>query len=98
MGELLVNTLQVAVSPLVFLLWAVSLLAHAVGSLICPKRRRPAPRSILITGATSSIGEALAVEYAGPGVNLALTGRNATALATVKATAEARGATVRSLP
>jgi len=34
-------------------------------------------RSILITGASSGIGEALATAYAGPGISLALTGRNA---------------------
>ena len=33
------------------------------------------PRSILITGASSGIGEALAELYAAPGVTLALTGR-----------------------
>ena len=35
------------------------------------------PRSILITGASSGIGEALAMTYAAPGVNLALGGRDA---------------------
>jgi NADP-dependent 3-hydroxy acid dehydrogenase YdfG len=34
------------------------------------------PRSILITGATSGIGAALAEAYACPGVTLALTGRH----------------------
>ena len=32
------------------------------------------PRSIVITGASSGIGEALAVLYAAPGAALALTG------------------------
>lgn len=35
-----------------------------------------APRSILITGATSGLGAALARAYAAPGVRLALTGRD----------------------
>ena len=34
------------------------------------------PRSILITGASSGIGEALALAYARPGAFLALTGRD----------------------
>ena len=42
-----------------------------------------APKHILITGASSGIGEALAYEYAGPGVILALTGRNAARLEAV---------------
>jgi short-subunit dehydrogenase len=50
--------------------------------------------SIVITGASSGIGEALATDYAGPGVALALTGRNAERLATVAAACRAKGATV----
>lgn len=34
------------------------------------------PKNILITGASSGIGEALAMAYAGPGIRLAITGRN----------------------
>ena len=34
------------------------------------------PQSIVITGASSGIGAALAKAYAGPGIHLALTGRN----------------------
>jgi short-subunit dehydrogenase len=50
--------------------------------------------SIVITGASSGIGEALALDYAAPGVALALTGRNAERLAGVAAACRAKGATV----
>lgn len=52
------------------------------------------PRSILITGASSGIGEALARLYARPDVSLALTGRDAARLATVAETCRQRGAAV----
>lgn len=52
------------------------------------------PRSIVITGASSGIGEALALLYAAPGVALALTGRDAARLDGVAAACRARGATV----
>ncbi|MFA5123355.1 SDR family NAD(P)-dependent oxidoreductase [Zavarzinia sp.] len=54
----------------------------------------PHPRSILITGASRGIGAALAEVYAAPGVTLAITGRDAAALATRKAALEAKGARV----
>ena len=53
-----------------------------------------APRSILITGASSGIGEALARHYAGPGVRLALSGRDSARLEAVADACRARGATV----
>jgi short-subunit dehydrogenase len=53
-------------------------------------------RSILITGASSGIGRALALEYARAGVTLALTGRDAPRLDTVAALCRASGATVNS--
>lgn len=52
------------------------------------------PRSILITGASSGLGEALARHFAGPGVALHLGGRSGARLAAVAAAAEARGARV----
>ena len=58
--------------------------------------QRDPPRSILITGASSGIGEALALLYAGVGVSLALTGRDAARLAAVAAACRARGAAVES--
>ena len=52
------------------------------------------PRAILITGASSGIGEALALVYAAPGVFLALLGRDETRLSAVAAACRARGADV----
>lgn len=50
--------------------------------------------SIVITGASSGIGEALALDYAGPGIALALNGRDAARLQAVADACRARGATV----
>lgn len=52
------------------------------------------PRNILITGASSGIGEALAVHYAAPGIFLALSGRDATRLQIVVELCRQRGAAV----
>ena len=53
-----------------------------------------APRTILITGATGSIGGALAEIYAEPGITLLLQGRNSPRLAEVANRCEQRGARV----
>ncbi|NQW10864.1 MAG: SDR family NAD(P)-dependent oxidoreductase [Alphaproteobacteria bacterium] len=50
------------------------------------------PRTILITGASSGIGSALALEYAAPGVTLFLGGRNRDRLELVAEQARAKGA------
>ena len=55
------------------------------------------PRSILITGASSGIGEALASAYAAPGVRLALGGRDAGRLEAVAAGCRARSAEVAAV-
>ncbi|HLI12444.1 MAG TPA: SDR family NAD(P)-dependent oxidoreductase [Alphaproteobacteria bacterium] len=52
------------------------------------------PRHILITGASSGIGAALAEAYAGPGIRLALSGRDASRLEAVAAACRSKGATV----
>ena len=52
------------------------------------------PRSILITGASSGIGRALAREYAAAGVRLTLVGRDAARLEAVAAECRAKGAGV----
>lgn len=55
-----------------------------------------APRTILITGASSGLGEALALLYASPEANLALIGRNAVRLEKVAHECIARGAVVHT--
>jgi len=49
-------------------------------------------RHVLVTGASSGLGRALALVYAAPGRRLALLGRDATRLGEVAAAVEARGA------
>jgi len=52
------------------------------------------PQSIVITGASSGIGENLALAYAAPGVRLAITGRDEARLAGVAERCRGAGATV----
>lgn len=53
-------------------------------------------RSILITGASSGLGAALAEYFAAPGVTLSLTGRNAVRLEKLAERCRVRGATIRA--
>ncbi|MEC8117810.1 MAG: SDR family NAD(P)-dependent oxidoreductase, partial [Pseudomonadota bacterium] len=57
-------------------------------------RRRPSPRAILITGASSGLGAALARHYAAAGVRLFLHGRDDARLAAVAAACTKAGAAV----
>lgn len=54
------------------------------------------PKTILITGASSGLGEALALHYASPATNLALVGRNAVRLEKVAHACIERGAVVHT--
>lgn len=54
------------------------------------------PRHILITGASSGIGAALALHYSAPGVRLVLGGRNITRLAEIARRCRDRGAQVET--
>jgi short-subunit dehydrogenase len=51
-------------------------------------------QTILITGASSGIGKALAIEYSNSGVTVLLTGRNVARLSSVAADCRSRGAAV----
>jgi short-subunit dehydrogenase len=54
------------------------------------------PRHLLITGASSGLGEALAREYARAGLTLSLCGRDTVRLNAIAADCRARGATVHT--
>jgi short-subunit dehydrogenase len=58
--------------------------------------QRAAPRSILITGASSGIGAALALAFAAPGVDLALGGRDPARLEAVTERCRRQGARAHS--
>jgi short-subunit dehydrogenase len=58
----------------------------------------PTARTVLITGASSGIGQALALAYASPEIRLALTGRDARRLAQVTKSCRSAGALVEAEP
>lgn len=61
------------------------------------RRTSEPPKNILITGASSGIGEALALYYAAPGIFLALSGRSEARLIAVADMCRAKGALVESV-
>lgn len=77
-------------------------LAMVINCLVLPfafvgtfvRASAPKAKTILITGATSGIGEALAIEYASVGTTLILVGRNVDRLAAVEDLCKSKGAVV----
>jgi len=93
--DILLGVFQLCLLPVFFIVFlAISPLLWLYGKLTFPWPRLKKPQSILITGASSGFGEALAVHYAGEGVALAITGRNADRLKGVADQCRAKGARV----
>jgi short-subunit dehydrogenase len=69
---------------------------NKLGPTQVPAKTMRDPKSILITGASSGIGAALAREYAGPGYTLFLGGRSQSRLDEVAADCVGQGAAVES--
>jgi short-subunit dehydrogenase len=91
------STLYSLASLLIQLLFLPIQFVLVLLSIVLWPIRRPtnrAPKNIIITGANSGLGEALALYYAKEGVTLGLTGRNSETLKKAAAACEAKGATV----
>jgi len=87
--------LGVSTSLLLLLSSILLFIYNLVLSLFKPVPKNiSSPNTILITGANSGIGKALAEEYAKPGKTLLLVGRNQERLNEVKGNCEKKGATV----
>ena len=100
LGELTTTFLLGAVAAP--LLAALTLLAACFELLRAPCARAPPrevrePTCVLVTGASSGLGEALARHYARPGRTLLLTGRSAEGMRRTTEACLALGATVRAL-
>lgn len=92
-AESAIVALQIVLSQVFSVLALFVAVFEAIKGLVAPKRL-PAPKSILITGATSGIGESLALRYAKAGVTLAITGRRQPELEAVAKACREKGATV----
>jgi len=92
--DYVVAVLQILINIVAIPLFVGALIADVIG-FPWGKKRKLMPKSILITGATSGIGEALALRYASrPGTTLVLTGRNLSNLEKVASECRAKGAAV----
>lgn len=90
-----VGSIGQMILALIFSLMTVVIAVIEALKGLCGTKRLPAPKSILITGATSGIGENLALHYAGtPGVTLSLTGRRLNELERVAKACKEKGAKV----
>eukprot|EP00457_Paulinella_chromatophora_P012298 gb/GEZN01012497.1/.p1 GENE.gb/GEZN01012497.1/~~gb/GEZN01012497.1/.p1 ORF type:complete len:324 (-),score=35.15 gb/GEZN01012497.1/:80-1051(-) len=98
MGEFIKFLWTVFQMALLWLLLPIGLIAYILLKIIVLLRWKSQPlkipKVIVISGASSGIGEALAVRYAGAGIVLGLTGRNKGRLASVAAQCRKKGATV----
>eukprot|EP01125_Pyxidicula_operculata_P000790 TRINITY_DN1069_c4_g1_i1.p1 TRINITY_DN1069_c4_g1~~TRINITY_DN1069_c4_g1_i1.p1 ORF type:complete len:503 (+),score=155.52 TRINITY_DN1069_c4_g1_i1:402-1910(+) len=76
--------------PILTILWTLSFIVNLI------KKRNSViqPKVLFITGASSGIGESLAIAYSRPGVVLGLTGRSLQRLESVKDKCEMKGAKV----
>jgi len=81
----------------VSILWSVLILVlspilHLVNR--SKTKQFPAPKTIIVTGASSGIGKGIAIGYAAPGVTIGITGRDKNRLDEVKALILEKGANV----
>jgi len=89
------DALHLAYLPLVAIAGLLALLRVAVEDAFVKHEPPPKPKCIVVTGASSGFGRAIAVHYASPEVSLILISRREDKLATVAEECTRRGALVR---